>query len=78
MNNPRPKVPSKGKCPVCKWPVKVGGIRRTVKGVRRWYHPSCFQKSKQEVEMARAKTRCLKWSKPGKGGKRKCLKRAKN
>ena len=44
MNNP--KMPSKGVCPVCKWPVKKGGMRRTVKGVRRWYHPSCFGKAK--------------------------------
>ena len=44
MRNPRPKSPSKGRCPICKWPVKVGGIRKTVKGVRRWYHPNCFKK----------------------------------
>lgn len=44
---------SHGECPVCKWPVKQGTPHK-VKGIRRWYHNSCYLKLKPAKVEARS------------------------
>jgi len=48
------KMESHGKCPVCDWEVKKGTEHKH-KGVKAWYHDSCYTRFMEKQAKAKEK-----------------------